>query len=441
MKKITFLMNSLRSYLRDTQGSVVVLTALMAPVMIGGVGLGVETGHWYQKQRHLQHLADITAHSATARLRAGDSIEGIRAAAEAVAEASGFEIDLGTIEVYSPPLSGTLLGDADSVEVVLTETRRRWFSAIYRSDSIVLQGRAVSRIVEGRTACILALSENDWGAVYVTGSTQIDLTNCVVASNSVSSMGFKMSGDSAALTVDCVYSVGGAVITSNLTLTECTAVKTYAPVNRDPYADIPEPANTGQCRSSREGQNHRSTVITPTDSHPNGMNSRRYCGGLSLKGDIYFDPGLYIIDGGTFTINTQSKVYSNAGGVTFYLVNGATLKINGGAEILLKAPNSGPTSGMLFFGSRSSGVGGSGSCNRNYGTEHKLNGGSDLKLTGAIYLPKGDLIFNGNSSSQNGCTQIVANTIQFSGNSSLSADCTLAGTQELVANEMVQLQE
>ncbi|MFY0680369.1 MAG: hypothetical protein JXR13_07325 [Thalassovita sp.] len=440
MSKINFLSKAVKNYLGDDQGSVVVLTALIAPVMIGGVGLGVESGHWYQKQRHLQHLADVASFSGAARLRSGGDIASITSYAESVARMSGYDPDLGNVQVNSPPLSGAYAGDEASVEVIITENRPRWFSAIYSSGDVEIVGRAVSRIEGGSTACLLALSTWEYRALEVGGSTDVTLNGCVAASNSADEYSFKLYG-AANMSVDCVYTVGDAYATGGLTLTDCDGIKTNSSPVADPYADVAEPTVTGNCQSTRVGSNNKTTVVSPTDTNPNGMKSRRYCGGLSLKGTVYFESGLYIVDGGTFSINSQSKVYSKDGGVTFYLLNGATLKFNGGADVNLSAPNSGPTSGLLFFGSRSSGIGGSGSCNRNYGTEHKLNGGADLVLEGAVYLPSGDLTFNGNSDTESGCTQVIANTITLTGNSDLAIECELSGTEDIVAAEFVQLKE
>ncbi len=62
-----------RCLLRDLSGSVAIASAFMFPLIIGSVGLGVETGYWYVSQRQLQHVADVSAHAGALRKKAGDS--------------------------------------------------------------------------------------------------------------------------------------------------------------------------------------------------------------------------------------------------------------------------------------------------------------------------------------------------------------------------------
>ena len=56
-----------RSFLRCSAGAVGVVTALVAPILIGFISLGVEVGQWYLTQRVMQGAADAAAISATAQ--------------------------------------------------------------------------------------------------------------------------------------------------------------------------------------------------------------------------------------------------------------------------------------------------------------------------------------------------------------------------------------
>ncbi|QIZ79194.1 hypothetical protein HFZ77_01255 [Thalassovita gelatinovora] len=421
------------------------MTAILSPLVMGGLGLGVETGHWYQKQRQLQHISDLASNSAAVRLRAGDDDNALYTTALTIASGSGFEQQIGNIEVHSPPISGEYTGNSSAVEVILTETRPRWFSAIFMQGDVNLTARSVSLIDGGNPACILALSETASGAITVTGSTNVNLTNCVVTSNSTSSDAFSMHNSASHMTTDCVHTVGGATYTSNLTLNDCSAPKTMQAKTRDPYADRTEPVSWGSCSSGRIGRPNRSTTVSATTTHPNGMQSKRFCDGLTLKGNVTFEPGLYIIDGGTFSVNSQSVISNQSGGVTFFLTNGADVKFNGGSTIEMDAPTSGPTSGMLFWESKYSSSSGHSGCgggsSGSVGTSHKFNGGSSVSLQGAIYLPVSEVTFNGNSNAQNGCTQVIADTIKFSGNSDLSVTCENTGTEQIMAGESASVVE
>lgn len=430
------LMQALRAYRRDRRGAVVILAAILFPVVIGGLGLWVETGYWYWMQRRVQHIADVSAHAAGVRIRAGDTKAQATAAARYIATQSGFPA-AGSLTVNIPPASGAKQGNPNAIEVILTESHSRWFTALFAGGQVALGGRAVTVIEGGSRACMLALSGTANAAVSVTGSTNVSLTGCDIASNSVSSTAFSMGGLGSALSTGCVNAVGGAAPNASLTLTTCAAVRTNAPRARDPYASLAEPAIIGACNGKNVGNNKTPTTLTPTDVHPlgGGLKSMRFCSGFDLRGEVKLMPGLYIIEGGlsvnggNITSTTAAKL--SGAGVTIYLANSsADIKLNGNVTLDLAAPTSGPFSGVLFFGSRSATA-----------ASNVINGSSSSVMQGAIYTPASALQFSGNSAGSNGCTQVIASTITLTGNSALRATCAIAGTRDLWASETVRLTE
>lgn len=425
----------LRGFLRDKGGAIAVLGAVLFPVVVGALGLGVETGYWYLTERKLQHAADLAAHAGGARNRAGDSDTGVRTAALNIASASGFLPTLGTMTVNRPPTSGANAGNTDAVEVILSETRARWFSSVFANGPVVIRARAVARISGGAQACILALSPTAAGALTVAGSTQVGLVGCDVASNSVSATSFLMNGSSAVMSTGCAYAVGQASVTSGLTLTTCPAVRVNAPVMRDPYRKVPAPTAFGSCQNRNVGNPVNATTLTPTDNHPSGVKSMRFCSGLDIKGRVTFMPGLYIIEGGTVSFNggdpnATSTAEFNGTGVTFYMSNTARLALNGNVKLSLAAPTTGPYSGILFFGARNA-----------TGVNHVINGTPGTTLQGAIYAPASAVEIKGNSTTTNGCTQIIGNTVTLTGNSTLRSTCDNAGTKTIFANENIRITE
>jgi hypothetical protein len=424
-----------RELLRQEGGATAIVAALLFPVVIGGMGLGAETGYRYMSQRTLQHAADASVHAAAVRKRAGDAKAGVEAAALHIARSGGLPQANGTLVLNMPPASGAKIGDRDSVEVLLTETQPALFSSIFRKEPYLLQARAVASLSGGSQACVLALSRSAPGAVTVSGSTDVKLNGCDVASNSTAADAFLMSGTSAALSARCVYAVGGAVTTSGLSLSGCPGVQQYAPVTPDPYASVPEPAVTGTCLGKNVGSPNTTTNLTPSENHPSGVKSMRFCGGLDVKGTVNFGPGLYIIEGGDFTINSgnvdSSSVAELRGqGVTFYFTGGGRARLSGNGVLRLAAPTSGPFSGILFFGSRSA-----------TGVSHQINGASGSTIQGALYFPASQVNYRGSSTTSGGCTQIVAAQVTFSGNSTLASDCTNAGTEPVMTNQIISLVE
>lgn len=405
------------------------------PVLVVAMGLGAESGFQYMTQRSMQHAADLAAHAGGVRLRAGANIADITAAALNVATVAGFRPLVDTMVVHTPPTTGADTGLATSVEVVLTRTQRRFFSALIDTSSLTTKARAVSRVVApGSSACVLALSPTTSAAVAVEGSTQVSLLGCDMASNSNADDAFKMISNGARLSVDCIYTVGRATIdTRYLTLAKCAAPQELAPVVRDPYANIVEPnGNEGICLSTL-GKSQ--VEFKPNFIHSSGVPALRICGGLDIKKNVSFAPGLYIIDGGTFSLNANGSVVSggtsiSASGVTFLLTGTAKLSMTGNGGLNIQAPKTGPYAGILFFGSRSQ-----------TGIIHEILGNSGSVTQGSIYVPTSEIDFSGNSSTVNGCTQIIANRVKFTGNSVLRSSCTTPIAHGILTHELVKIVE
>ncbi len=430
------LVKRLAALVSETHGGVTVLAAFIFPVVVGAFGLGAETGYWYMTQRKLQHAADLSVHAAGARLRAGDTLVAVTTAATNIATLSGYNPSIGTVVVNMPPKSGAFTGNANSVEVILQETRPRWFSAIFNKSPVKINARAVSRLNGGATACVLALSKTASGAVTVSGSTSVTLNNCDVASNSMAADAFLISGTSAAMTTGCVYTVGQAVTTPGLTLTTCPSVRINSPIVRDPYAGVAEPVVMGQCKNRNVGLPNKPETLTPTDVQPNGVKSMRFCSGLDVKGIVTFNPGLYIIEGGPFDFNggvrNDPSVITaiNGTGVTFYMTNTSNLTLNGNIQLNVAAPTSGPFSGILFFGARDATA-----------ATNKISGTVGTTLQGAVYAPASLVEYTGNSTTSGGCTQVVGRLVNMTGNSTVKSDCATAGTKTIYANEKISIME
>lgn len=419
--------------LSDHSGATAILAALAMPVVAAGMGLGAEVGYHYLLQRNMQQAADMAAHAGAIRLRAGDGKAKVQAAAQHAAIQSGFPASGGTLSVETPPLSGAYQGRASSVEVRLSKSQPRFFSAIFVDEPVEISARAVANVVKSTSrACVLALAPTASRAITVSGSTHVSIQNCDVATNSNANDAFYMQGQSAKLTVGCVRTVGGAVTGTGLDMRNCDAAEQVAPVVRDPYADVPEPAIEGTCVSAN---NKNTTAFAPDFIHSSGVPALRICGGLDIKSHASFAPGLYIIDGGELSLNGNGDVALDAAsmtgdGVTFYLANKATLSLSGNGGFNIQAPQTGPYAGILFFGSRN-----------HSGLTHEVRGNSGSITQGAIYFPNSAVRFTGNSTTTNGCTQIIAYTVEFTGSSVLRSNCETNNVREIETNVMVSLVE
>jgi hypothetical protein len=262
-----------------------------------------------------------------------------------------------------------------------------------------LSVRGVGHYNHAGSACILTLNKTASHALEFWGSSTTTLNNCNAMSNSSANDALVVGGSST-VTVPCAISVGGVAVSSTLNQTQCTTPKTHAGAAKDPYLSLPAPPIPANCSN------------VPGGNAP--LQPGKYCGGLSLNSTKTFDPGIYVIDGGTFRLNANAIV--NGAGVTFYLTNGATVQFNGNATMDFSAPTTGTYKGVLFFGDRTQ-----------PNDTQNFNGTAGSMLTGAIYFPSQKVVKNGNFSGNNGCVQIIADTVTISGNTTFESNCPNTG--------------
>jgi len=116
---------------RDRRGNVTIIFAFAVPLVIGAGGLAVETGFDYVSQSRLQSAADAAAYAGGIERVAASPSDVIRTAATTQAIANGWTASGGTLTVNTPPTSGPNAGAANAVEVQLTQTAPRFFTAFF----------------------------------------------------------------------------------------------------------------------------------------------------------------------------------------------------------------------------------------------------------------------------------------------------------------------
>ena len=292
----------------------------------------------------------------------------------------------------------------------MTRKLTRYFSAVFDNSDVIESAKAVAVFQTGSNACALALSTSAARALQVTGSGNLQLKGCSVMSDSTAANAVYVQG-SASLSTDCIISVGDVSLSSGATATVCSKPITYAPPVVDPFASLAVPTSTTYWPNSN------GAVLQPGN----------YTNGMNLKGTVKLNPGVYIVSGGNFNINANANISGT--GVTIYITNGSSVSMNGTATVNLSAPTSGPYSGMLFFGDRS-GTGGV-----------TFNGTAASKLTGSLYFPNQNINFIGNFSGNGGCTQVIGNTISWSGQSQINQDCSAYGMGSIAGSQLIKLVE
>jgi Flp pilus assembly protein TadG len=401
----------LRRFWGDQSGAYLVIAGLVMPVLVGFVGLGTEVGLWRYAQQTAQGAADSAALSSAVALHNGDG-NALAVQAQAVTASYGLVHATSgvSITVNQPPKSGTHAGNAGAVEVVVQQPQKPLFSAPWSSQPFIISARAVAAAAGGG-GCVVALNSTAGGAVTVQGSAKVTLDQCSMYANSSHATALSATGSSAvsALSVGLVGGVSGA---SRVTATQ--GIKTGGMAISDPYAGVSLPSFSG----CRETDFVAKSIAT--------LDPGVYCGGMMLNAgaEVTLRPGIYYLDQGSLSVNGGAKLTGN--GVTLVFTSSSGSKygsatINGGATINLTASTSGPTAGIVMFGDR----------NMPAGTAFNLLGGSSQMFGGAIYLPKAAVTYNGGAETGTGCTQIIGDTVTFSGNSRLRVDCAGYATKPL----------
>jgi hypothetical protein len=440
----------------DTRGATAAVMAVTIATLIGFGGLGVETGFWFSEKRHYQTAADAAALSGAFQLAAqipnicsggatATNMTPIRKTGTTLATTNGYNGPLAvagsavstteTLYINSPPTSGSYAGNNCAVEAILYEPKRALLAAVYEP-SVTIGTRAVAlvKLNFGGGACDVSLNSGPTApsgnggvaGINIAGTAQVNQPGCVMASNSTNPCSFSTNGNPT-VTIGDIYTAGGDCLGSNTTLdTNGLVPVTGGDQIPDPFASTftnsPNMPTGSGCPGTSAISNPSNTTIAP------GTYSSI---SLTSGGPYTFGSGTFYVCGtgnGSTVGQFKSSVVTNtaAGGATF-VVQGK-IDITGTGTL---ASQPGVDDGVLFYQP------GNGSNLQ----QDNINGGSNLILTGAIYLPGGNLTFNGNNATAAGslqCLEIVSYTIQFTGTSGLTnTGCSNAGVKTINVTNVV----
>ena len=397
---------------RDRRGNYAIISALLSPVLVGSAGLATEGGLWLYVHQTLQGAADSGALSA-ATLYSLNTSKNLKDQAKSVVATYGY-VDgaAGTaVTVNRPPATGSYTGNNKAIEVIVTTTRPRLLSALFSSTPVTLYGRAVALPGNNGTGCVLSLNALASGGVTSKGTSGINLNACSVYDNSSNSSALVNSGSATidALSVNVVGNISGG---SGITASQ--GINTGTSPASDPYASVVMPPFSG-C-------DHNNMTVKNTVTLDPGV----YCNGLQLNAgaNVTLNPGVYYMDRGSLQVAGGASITGTGVTIIFTSSTGsnyASATINGGATVAITAPPTGPLAGLAIFGDR----------NMPISTTFKFNGGAGQVMGGAVYLPKGTLDYAGGANTNTNCTQVIADTITFVGNSKLAVNCAGYGTKPI----------
>lgn len=398
-----------KSLLRDRRGSVLLTTALALPVCIGVMAFGIDVSYWEAQRVKLQQIADIAALAGSVRYaQTGNVTAGLMAAAN-LAELNGVPVGTRTLtastkltDSYGDWL-GTYSFDLSTAKLSATIQTKAplWFGRLYsRATTQALSASAVAQAMTsiGGHPCVLATKGDTTGVVtYVdltfSGNTSVSSSACGIRSDG----GLSVSGN-ATVSVPTIIASGTITASGNGNVT-CSP----SPCKQSGAPQVPDPFSSAYGNALTVPTGGTAGSVKGTTYSPG-----TYASGLSLSGNVSYtlSPGIYYVAG---SISISGGVTVTGNGVT--LISTGGISMSGNSSVTLTAPSTGPTAGLVFGTSTSSGT-------------VSLVGNSNNVLNGAVYAPNANVTLTGNSSSTasqpSTCFEIVSATVSFTGNSSLT---------------------
>lgn len=387
---------SARHFLTDQRGSIAILFAFAAVILIGAVGIALDFALWSKQRTRLQEAADAAALAGAVELGIGGNQATTRA--ENKARKMGAN-ERGAIA----GLTETVTADATAGTVTVSyvaPVRRSLSSMLSKSDGS-LDILSVARIADRKVACIYALNPSAAKSLEGNGSATLEGVDCAIQVNSSNADAMSNSGIIKASNICVVGGYSGTGYTP--------APKTACPALDDPFASTVIPA-PGPCTSTNAAFNADVMILASNDV---------FCGGLQVTSaaTATFQAGVYHIVDGPLKLAGSSSIVGD--GVTFVLSGKATIDIAGTGRAATTPPTSGGLAGFSIVQDRSAPLGG----------VSKVSGDGEFNFPGVIYLPRSDLEVAGRALGNvytPTYAAIVADTIKISGEGALRATANLS---------------
>ena len=416
----------LKKLLGDRRGNALVIAGASLPLVIGAAGLASDTIQWALWKRQLQRAADSAALAGVyAEAQNGTvgactnytSTTSAQAAAQPVAwdvKKNNKAWPTTTCTVQNPPTSGSYTGDAHAVKVTLSVTQLLPFSGFFVSTAPTITASATATLQQTGSYCLVALKNTTDPSITVGGSSNVNLGCGAIANSTSPTSAVSSNGNAYTFAASPVAAAGN--VPTDLLSHGATDLQPYHLPEPDPFAGkyptaVPAGMSCGNFNSHTYTTNANGQIIS---GNPPGSQTHLTSGcysGFSPSGNntYYMDAGTYYLDSTDFSPGGTTTIVGT--GVTIILT-GATpgaVTLSGNQTIKLSAPTSGTYEDMLFIQAS----------NATTDNLNKINGNTGSYFDGAMYFPSGLVQFNGSSASQTQCAMVVADVVDFTGNTGL----------------------
>lgn len=389
-----FMRRTIQRVCHEENASVIIISALLLAILIGLLGLAVDTSYAFYMRTKMQSAADAAALGAAANLANGGTASSALVVANSLGTNNGFTSGVANTVVTpsippGPNPNGSIPSYANNsnyVRVRITQNVRLFFAPVIGvAANWPVSVNAVAG-VKSSPDCLVTLS------------------------------GFRINGTNTANLNNCSAVIGGSLNATNqakIAVTGSGDIEVYN--NGSIKCPACEPTPT-----SKSG----SMPTLPVLSIPSGLQvvsdptcSNRYCRPgiynsqlILAKGSTYtFASGFYLFNKGLST--NSATVTSESNGVTFYIASNQPIDLTGNLTLNAQTPvNCTPGSAILIFQAPSS------------LTSMDLAGSKDrLNFNGIVSLPYSDIRISGSSSNLTLNGSIIANSLTLNGNMNPSA--------------------
>jgi Flp pilus assembly protein TadG len=312
----------------DRRATTAIITALLLPVLIGFVGLGLDTANWYSNHRQMERIAESAA-SAAAPLLSNTS----NTTAMITAVANNDAVLNGLSPANGDSVTVNVAADRSSVTVTGSRPLNQFFSGLFMASAPTTTAVAQAK-PSGLPVCLLVTSLLSTQAMNVAAGATLNIPACEADIASLLSNAVTFAGSLPNVGKMCVAGVASLLngATINNLVNNCTPAL-------DPYTNkIPLPTLS---KCDVVGGNYSGTV---------NLKPGTYCGSFNWNGagTLNLAPGLYALASGVSWTITSAYTISGSG-VTFFFEDSSSYVDFAGSTVNLSAPTSGPYANILAY--------------------------------------------------------------------------------------------
>jgi Flp pilus assembly protein TadG len=316
----------LRRFETDEGGNVAITTAVVLPLLVGGIGMGVTYSMGNSTRSDMQNALDSSVLAGVIASNSGGDPIGTANTVFQSNLSAWAKSNASAINASFNWSNGILTGQA-------TGSASNLFGAVVgtRNYTITVNSAATSA---STPLCVLGLDSLGSGAFNADGSALTFNANCAVQANSASSSGMTQKGN-ASLSAKKFGVTGGSKVSNYQ-----PPPQEGSPAIPDPYASLPFPSYT-TC-----DKNAKMLSIKDTETLSPGT----YCGGIHMDStaQVTLQPGIYVMVDGPFWADGSAKVTGDQVMIAF-TGKGSTLDVWGNAQMNVTSPTSGTYMNMQFM--------------------------------------------------------------------------------------------